>query len=379
MALDFMITDAQTIEDVILTALTDEVDEQLYPGDERRIFAEALAVVLMQAYNYLNDCAEQRLLKYARGEVLDALAENAGVERIAPTPATDVARFTLSAIRQRNTIVPEGTKITHDGLTFFSTDATAVIPAGELTVDVGVTCATEGDAYNGIAEGTITTIVDALPYVEQVTNLHGTDGGDNGEEYTEEGDESLRERVRLANAVASTAGSEDAYTYYALSIDASITDVSVESPEPFEIVVYPVLEGGLLPDQEMIDKITSMFHDSAKRLRPVADRVSVKSPTEIPYDVELRYYCLSENEKAAVNLVEREGGLIDSYITWQSGKLGRSINPDALRRELMQNTEELGVLVERVEIVSPEFRKLKKNEIAKFSGQITVAHEVIEE
>lgn len=379
MAFDFLETDGQAISEEILTALTDEVDEQLHPGDERRIFADAIAMVLIQVYNYLNDKAKQRLLKYARGEILDALAENEGVERIGPTSAMDTARFTLSAERKRNTIIPEGTKITGDGLIFFATDATAVIPAGELTVDVPITCVEQGETHNGIAEGTITTMVDAIPYVSEVTNLYGTDGGDNGEEYTEEGDEKLRERVRLANAATSTAGSEDAYVYHTLSADASIADVTVESPNPCEIVIYPLLEGGALPDEDMLNKVTAVFHNEAKRLRPMTDRVSARSPTEVFYDVELCYYCLPENEKAAVNLVEREGGLIDSYIDWQSGKLGRNINPDALRRELMQNTEELGMLVERVEIVSPTFAKLEKNQVAKFSGNLTVEHEVMEE
>ncbi len=378
MGFNFLETDAQAISDEILTALEDAVEETLYPGDERLVFGEALAMVMMQAYNYLDDRAKQRFLRYASGEVLDALAENAGVERIAPTPAVDVARFSLSMARERNTVVPQGTKITHDGLTFFSTDAAAIIPAGELSVDVAVTCETEGEEHNGIVAGAITTMVDVLPHVTGVENLNGTAGGDDGEEYTEEGDERLRERVRLANAAKSTAGPQDAYVYHALSADASIVDVGVESPSPCEIVICPLLEGGTLPDAALLEKITSIFHNGSKQIRPMTDRVTARPPTEVTYDIELKYYCLPENEKAAVNLVEREGGLIDAYIAWQSEKLGRSINPDAIRREMMRETDELGTLVERVEIVSPKFMGLKKSEVAKFSGKMTVAHEVVE-
>ncbi|MCB6992888.1 baseplate J/gp47 family protein [bacterium 210820-DFI.6.37] len=379
MAFNFLETDAQIVSETVLTALTEEVGEPLYPGDERRIFGEAVAMTVMQVYNYLDDRAKQRLLKYARGEVLDALAEDANVERIAPTPATDTVRFTLSTIRQRNTVIPEGTKVTHDGLIFFTTDRTAIIQAGEMNADVGITCSVAGEDYNGIEAGKITTIVDPQPYVMEVINLYGTNGGDNGEEYTEEGDEKLRERVRLANAAASTAGPEDAYAYHTLSLDASIMDVYVDSPEPCEIVIYPLLEGGELPDEDLLNKIADLFHNEAKKTRPMTDHVTARAPTEITYDIELKYYCTIENEKAAVNLVEMEGGLIDSYIEWQSGKLGRSVNPDGLRRELMQNTDELGVLVERVEIISPPYMELKKTEIAKFSGKMAVTHGVIEE
>ena len=91
------------------------------------------------------------------------------------------------------------------------------------------------------------------------------------------------------------------------------------------------------------------------------------------------YYVTAENEKAAVNLVEIDGGSIDSYIEWQDGVLGRDINPDALRRELIQPDIELGILVDRVEITAPTLTKLDKTQIARFSGSLKVSHEVIEE
>lgn len=379
MAINFMEIDAQKISDTILTAVTDEVGEQLYPGDERRIFADGIAMVAMQMYNYLNDRAKQRLLKYASGEVLDEIAENENVERIPPAPAYDVIRFTLSAAQSRNIIIPKGTRVTHDGLIYFTTDSVGIIKAGEMSTDVAAYCTEAGEDYNGIEPGSITALVDQIPYIESVTNLNGTSGGDNGEEYTDEGDERLKERVRVAKSTASTAGPDDAYRYHTLTTDARISGAYIESPSPCEIVIYPILEGGALPDEELLNKVTAAFHNNEKKIRPMTDRVTAKSPTEKTYDIELKYYCTVDNEKAAVNIVEMEGGLIDSYIGWQSGKLGRSINPDGLRRELMQNIEELGVLVERVEIIQPVFTELKKSEIAKFSGSRKVSHEVVEE
>ena len=167
--------------------------------------------------------------------------------------------------------------------------------------------------------------------------------------------------------------------YHTLSADASIIDAYVDSPSPCEVVIYPLCENGQLPDQDLLDKVVAVFYNEEKKVRPLTDHVTAKAPTEVSYDIELKYYVTAENEKAAVNLVEIDGGSIDSYIEWQDGVLGRDINPDALRRELIQPDIELGILVERVEITAPILTKLDKTQIARFSGSLKVSHEVIEE
>lgn len=378
MAIDFMITDSQQIEDTILTELAEHVGEILYPGDERKIFGDSLAMVCMVVYNYINSQMQQRFLENSRGEVTDEFARDANVQRIAPTPASDTIKFTLSAEQGRNVIIPQGTRVTPDGLVFFATEDVGIIPAGDTSVNVVAVCTEPGEDYNGIEAGTITTLVDPINYVSEVTNLYGTDGGDDGETYTEEGDERLKERIRLANLLA-TDITEDAYIYHTMTADASIVDVYIDSPNPFYIVIYPLLEGGKLPDSDLITKITKVFNNDLKKDRHLADYVTVQSPTQVEYDIKFKYYVTVENEKAAINLVEREGGMIDSYIKWQCEKLGRSINPDALRRELMDNTDELGVLVERVTITSPTFQELTAKQVAKFSGTLQVSHEVVSE
>ena len=66
-------TDASTLYKTIITELEKGAGEPLYPGDERRIFGEALVPVFVALYNSLNDVGRQTLLRYARGEVLDAI------------------------------------------------------------------------------------------------------------------------------------------------------------------------------------------------------------------------------------------------------------------------------------------------------------------
>ena len=74
--LNFITIDSSEIYDTIITALENGCSDELYPGDERRIFGEALVAVIVATFNSVNDACRQRLLRYARGEVLDALGES---------------------------------------------------------------------------------------------------------------------------------------------------------------------------------------------------------------------------------------------------------------------------------------------------------------
>ena len=85
---DFLETDSKTIYDSVLDFVMDEVDEPLYPGDERRMFMEAVILVLVQVYNNMNDTAKQKMLQYARGHVLDALGEQKNTKRLEASPAS---------------------------------------------------------------------------------------------------------------------------------------------------------------------------------------------------------------------------------------------------------------------------------------------------
>ncbi|MDE5758626.1 MAG: hypothetical protein K2H85_08440, partial [Allobaculum sp.] len=85
MDINFLEVDSGKILDDTLNLLEQANSAPLYAGDERRIFGEALAMVINTMAQTINDGCRQRLLRYARGEVLDALGENRGVERILPS------------------------------------------------------------------------------------------------------------------------------------------------------------------------------------------------------------------------------------------------------------------------------------------------------
>lgn len=224
--INFLEIDAKKVRDNVLQELENGVNEPLYPGDERRIFGEALAQAVVAVYNTVNDACRQKMLRYARGATLDALGENRDVLRRTPTFATTTLRFGVSEPMASNIIIPAGLRVTGDFVHYFLTDSTAVLIAGALTAEVTATAEYGGVEYNDIAPGSINKIVDVseVPLIDYVTNIGAPEGGGN-----EEGDEPYRERIREAENRLSTAGPAKAYKYWALSANPLVTDAVVAS------------------------------------------------------------------------------------------------------------------------------------------------------
>ena len=371
---DFVETDSAKIYTAIIGKLMDYCDEPLYPGDERRIIGEGLVMVMTALYSEFNDSMKQRTLQYARGVVLDAIGDRYGVKRADPASAYATFRFSVSAAQDENIIIPAGTRVTADGIVYFETQETAVLPATETSVDLLGVCTSGGSDYNGYSIGSIATLVDLIPYIASVSNITATAGGDDGEPYNQTGDDKYRERIRLAPASLSTAGPESAYRYFVLSADPDIVDAAIVCPEdePNTVNIYPLMMGGELPDEETLQKVLDVLADD---VRPMTDKVQAFAPEVVEYAVEIKYYCTKDNEASTIQTIEGEGGAIDQYNEWQTAALGRSINPDQLRRFILAPSEGSGAL--RVDVVSPTYTELSKSQVARLSGTPVVTHEVV--
>ena len=371
---DYVEVDSAKLYTEVIGTLMDYCNEPLYPGDERRVIGEGLVLVLTGLYNLFNDKAKQRALRYARGVVLDAIGDRYGVSRADPEKASATFRFSVSAAQSGNIVIPAGTRITSDGSVYFATEETVVLTAGTAFLDVLGVCTEGGSAYNGFTAGSIGTLVDLIPFIERAENITTSSGGDDGEPYSEEGDNRYRERIRLSPATQSTAGPESAYRYFVMSADADIVDVAIDCPEelPNTVNIYPLMTGGALPDESVFDKIQAVLADD---VRPMTDLVQVYAPQAVDYEVEIRYYITKDNLASAIQTIEGEGGAIDQYNAWQTAALGRSINPDQLRRYLLAPSTGTGAL--RVDIVKPAFTELTKTQVARLSGAPVVSYEVV--
>lgn len=368
--LNFITTNASEIYEEVISKLESGCSEELYPGDERRIFGEALVTLVVALYSSINDACRQKMLRYARGEVLDALGDNRGVTREIAVAAKTVERFGINTPISSNIIIPAGTRVTSDYVNYFQTISTAVLPAGDLYVDVDVEATEGGQQANDIIAGAINVLVDMVPNIDTVTNTVKTHGGTD-----EEKDDAYRDRIRLSGSTLSVAGPPNAYRYWAMAADASVADAYVSSPTPGVVRIVPICYGGIMPSEDILAKVLESC--SADDVRPLTDQVTVAAPTIQAYDIELIYYTTEADESACVETVEGDGGAIDKYIYWQGSSLNRDINPDYLRKLILApGWGENLVGAVRVEIISPAYTDLDETTVAQFSGNITVSHKL---
>lgn len=360
--------DSNTLYNSIISAVEMMTGEPLYPGDERRIFAEALVQIVTSVVNSCNSACNGKMLQYATGETLDALGYRMGVERLEANPATATFRFTLTGVQSADVTVPAGTLVTTDGDIYFATDEDLIITAGDTYGDVTATCTVPGADGNGFSAGSVAQLVDLIDKVSTASNITTTSGGSDTED-----DEEYRERIHLSNSTFSTAGPTKAYQYYAKSADSSIIDVVVDSPDPCEVDIYVLTDTGI-PSQAILDAVEAIC--GADDVRPLTDQVSVKAPTAKLYDIEIKYYTTAEDEVDCVAAIEGDGGAIDQYVEWQAGAIGRNINPDKLMALCMAPSTGVGCL--RLDVTSPTATAVGAHEVAQLDT-LTVTHEVVEE
>lgn len=288
--------------------------------------------IAMQSYQMLQAIeakGKAELLATSEGDDLDALAAIYGITRKEAERATVTLRFTLAATRTSATGIPAGTRVrTEDGV-YFNTLDYAEIPAGSLTVDVEAQAEEAGTASDGIAIGAINTLVDPIAYMQSVENITASTGGTD-----EEDDESLTERMFLSPSVLSCAGPSDAYEYYAKAWRNDVDDVKVENPLPSEVVIYFVLDDGVLPTDAECESMESYFADEDEVHRPLTDKVTCSAPSETAYTIELTYYIASSDKNRASAIEEAVAAAVTEYKTWQR-KLGRDVNPSKLNELIM--------------------------------------------
>lgn len=380
--INFTEIDVQKLRDETIELAEQRTGELLYPGDERRIFTDVVIYILAVSFAHANEQCKGRLLGYAAGYQLDALGERVNCTRLQPSPAHTRLRFTLATARPTPVTIARHTLVTADNKVIFETDEEAVIQPGKLEVtDVPATATTGGTITNGIPAGAIQSFVTEVPFVTGVFNTVESSGGDDGEPYpiaidsengdNGEGDDRYRERIKLAPAAYSAAGSAASYEYHARSASGNIESVAVTSDQEAGTVdIYVTEKGGALPTQGTIDAVTAAV--TKDEIRPLNDLVTVHAPTEVQYDIELTYYVLQADESAAQQAIEGTGGAIEQYNTWQQAQLGRDINPDRLRAFLLDHCV-------RVDLVQPTYQAIANSELARFSGTLNISHTVVEE
>ena len=353
----FLDTDADTVLTELISAYEELTGRTLYPADPVRLFINWVANVIIQQRVCINEAARQNVPRYAEGEYLDSLGELFyNVRRQQGVPATVMMQMNISAVQDDDVTIEAGTRVKAGENIMFATNETAVIKAGETSVTVIATATEAGAAHNGYTPGQINKIVDPYPYYSSVENITTSSGGVDTED-----DDSLYNRMRESLEGYSTAGAKGGYKYFAESADERIADVSVTSPSAGNVSIKVLLDGGELPEEDVINKVLSAVN--ADDVRPLTDKVTVSAASTQSYNIDLEYYIGKPNADSTEVIKNAVNNAITEYINWQSAKMGRDINPSKLINLVMQAG------AKRVVVTAPTYAVVPEGTVAKLGTQ----------
>ncbi len=344
---EFLNVDTATLEAEMVARYEELCGVTVQPASPERLFIAWVADVVRQVSVLGNYIGNQNIPSRAEGENLDALAELFYLtERPAATAATCTMEFTISEAQNTSILIPAGTRVTDQSVTlYWETVEDAYVAIGETTTTVKASCQTAGVAGNGYAVGQVNTCVDIFDYYASCQNITETDGGSDAAT-----DEEFYELLRASNDAYSTAGSVGAYIYHAKSVSTEIGDVVANSPTPGYVDLYILMEDGAIATEEVKAAVAEAC--SADEVRPLTDYVSVKDPETVPYNIDLTYYIKRNATTSTADTIAAVEEAVETYQAWQSGALGRDINPSTLYAELM------GAGIKRLEVREPAFASL---------------------
>lgn len=347
----FATADPAAMDLEIVGAVEALLGRKLERADPLRLFLRGVEAIIIQQRLLIDETARQNLLAFATKGNLDHLGVLVGVERLPAAAASTTVEVTLSAARNKATIIPAGTRVSPGDNVNFALDTDIIFDIGETSRQVGATCTELGAVGNDYAIGEISKIVDPVAFLKSIVNVTVSEGG-----ADVEGDDAFRERIQLAPESFSVAGPAGAYKFFTKQVSPLITDVEVLSEAPCEVSVWALLKGGEIPEQEMLDAIAE--HLNGATIRPLTDKVIVKPPEVVSYDIDLRY-CVARSDQTSAGAIQAAvETAIQDYIAWQRDRLGRDINPT----ELYYQIRKAGA--KRADILEPKFTATSKYSVA---------------
>lgn len=348
---EFVPTDVEEIVASLVAAYQQITGRTVHPADPEKIFIQWVADVIIQERVYTNFTGNQNIPSRATGANLDALSEwYFPTTRPMAQPAVCTERFTISQAQGTSILVPAGTRVTDmSNILIWETVEDAYIEIGDTYVDVQVRCQTPGSVGNGYAKGQLDTIVDVFDYYAGCENITESEGG--ADEAT---DQEYYQLMRASMDAFSTAGPTGAYIYIAKRVSTEIQDVLAVSPSAGKVVVYVLTKDGEPAGAELKNAVLKAL--SQDTVRPLTDQVSVGDPQVVEYDIAFTYYIPEDETQSGEEVQAAVDAAVQEYVAWQSGKLGRDINPSYLYGLLMQTG------IKRVTLTSPVYTALKNGD-----------------
>lgn len=355
--IEFVSTDPQPLLTDAIARYEEAKGETLYPGDEHYQFLSQMIQLIVANKGDINFAANQNLLRFCSGEVLNEYGNQYDVPRLPAKTASATMQFSLPEALGFDVTVPAGTRVTPDGRLVFALKADVVIPSGQTSANGTILAADAGAEYNGFSPGQIQSLIDPVDYVGSVINTTQTAGGTD-----EEDDDSYRERVRMSWEAISTAGSEGSYEYWAKSVSTDIVDAKALKASAGVVAVYILMTGAAEPSQAVLDAVHTACSDA--KHRALTDSITVSAATQVSYNVTLTYY-ISQSRATEVQAIQAAvTSASNNFAADQKKKLGGNLNPDDLRKAL------LAAGAYRIDITTPVYTVLQPQEVA-VAGTIT--------
>lgn len=332
----FIPDDPTTVTQELISAYEAMTGKTLYPGQVERLLIDLIAYRESVTRAAINDTGRQNLVAFARAPMLDYLGELVGVNRLPAISARCTVRLSFAEPLARSLVIPAETRVATGNSVQFQTEAQVIVAAAATEIDLAVVAQEPGGAANGYLPGQVSVLVDDLGVdIETVANLGITLGG-----ADEEGDDRLRDRIRLAPESFSVAGSRLAYRHHALRAHQDIVDVAVVGPQlvmqngqlvsmngvPAGVVrLFPLLKSGL-PGAAILAAVNATC--GADKVRPMTDLVEVLPPQEYPYAIRARLTMFNSADAATVLTAARNAAA--AYASTQSAALGRDPVPSQI-------------------------------------------------
>ena len=348
MAYEFVNSDSANLESLLVSAYETITGTVVRPGSPEKSFIQWVTYICNVLIAYINYTGNQNIPSRAVGPNLDALAELYYMQsRPEAGPAVCTVKFTISEAQDSPVLIPSGTRVTDASQTLiWETDRDWYIVNPETEITVPVTCQAAGTVGNGWAVGQINKCVDVFPYYHDCSNVTASDGGSDVPSDAE-----FYSLLRSSMDAYSTAGPVGAYIYHAKRVSTEISDVIATSPVPGEVKIYVLTNDGKKATEELKKAVLEACN--ADTVRPLTDKVSVEDPDEQEYNIDLTYYLPSEAKDSSSVIQAAVEAAVDRFVAWQSGKLGRDINPSRLISDLMETG------IKRVDVREPVFTVLK--------------------
>lgn len=123
-----------------------------------------------------------------------------------------------------------------------------------------------------------------------------------------EEDDALRERVQLVYEGLTTAGPRNSYIMHARNASGLVADATAESPSPAVVDVTVLsLDGDGTANDELLATVAAHINDDD--VRPVADRVNVRSAQILRYQINAVVYLAGNGPEGEAVLAEAKARL----------------------------------------------------------------------